>query len=67
MIEIGIPAFSIRLNVVCREVVEFLLGKGPDLSYADPGFGATARGAALYNGHTEIAALIDQASRPVPG
>jgi len=50
-----------------REVVEFLLGKGPDLSYADPGFGATARGAALYNGHTEIAALIDQASRPVPG
>ena len=43
-----------------REVVEFLLGKDPDLSYADPGFGATARGAALYNGHTEIAALIDQ-------
>jgi hypothetical protein len=43
-----------------RGVVEFLLGKDPDLSYADPGFGATARGAALYNGHTEIAALIEQ-------
>jgi hypothetical protein len=43
-----------------RDVVEFLLGKDPDLSYAEPGFGATARGAALYNEHTEIAALIGQ-------
>jgi hypothetical protein len=42
-----------------RAVVEFLLGKDPDLGYADPGFGATARGAAVYNGHTEIAALIE--------
>jgi hypothetical protein len=41
-----------------REVVEFLLGKGPDLSFAEPSFGATARGAARYNGHTEIAELI---------
>ena len=43
-----------------RDVVEFLLGKGPDLSFADPSFGATASGAARYNGHTEIAALIDE-------
>lgn len=43
-----------------REVVEFLLGKDPDLSFADPSFGATASGAARYNGHTEIAALIDE-------
>jgi hypothetical protein len=43
-----------------RAVVEFLLGKDPDLSFADPSFGATASGAARYNGHTEIAALIDE-------
>jgi hypothetical protein len=43
-----------------REVVEFLLGKDPDLSFADPSFGATASGAARYNGHTEIAALIGE-------
>ena len=43
-----------------RDVVEFLLGKGPDLSFADPSFGATASGAARYNGHTEVAALIDE-------
>lgn len=42
-----------------RDVVEFLLGQGPDLSFADPSFGATARGAASYAGHTEIVALID--------
>ena len=42
-----------------RDVVEFLLGQGPDLSFADPSFGATARGAARYAGHTEIVALID--------
>lgn len=43
-----------------RDVVEFLLGQGPDLSFADPSFGATARGAARYAGHTEIVALIDE-------
>ena len=43
-----------------RDIVEFLLGKGPDLSFADPSFGATARGAASYAGHTEIVALIDE-------
>jgi ankyrin repeat protein len=43
-----------------RDVVEFLLGQGPDLSFADPSFGATARGAASYAGHTEIVALIDE-------
>lgn len=43
-----------------RDVVEFLLGKGPDLSFTDPSFGATARGAARYAGHTEIVELIDE-------
>lgn len=41
-----------------REVVEFLLGKGPDLAVTEPCFGATARGAAEYHGHTQIAALL---------
>ncbi|WP_187366208.1 hypothetical protein [Trebonia kvetii] len=35
------------------------LGQGPDLSFAEQSFGATARGAARYAGHTEIVALID--------
>ena len=43
-----------------RDVAEFLLGQGPDLSFADPSIGATARGAASYAGHTEIVALIDE-------
>lgn len=43
-----------------RDIVEFLLGKGPDLSFADPAFGATARGAASYARHAEIVALIDE-------
>jgi hypothetical protein len=34
--------------------------KDPDLSYAEPFFGSTARGAARYNGHTEIVALIEE-------
>jgi hypothetical protein len=41
-----------------REVVEFLLSKQPDLAVTEPFFGATARGAAEYLGHPEIAALI---------
>jgi hypothetical protein len=41
-----------------REVVEFLLGQGPDLSITEPVFGATARGAARHLGHPEIAALL---------
>jgi ankyrin repeat protein len=49
-----------------REVVEFLLGKGPDLSFAEPSFGATAQGAARYNGHTEIAELIEAWPAPPP-
>jgi len=47
-----------------RDVVEFLLGEGPDLSFADPSFGATASGAARYAGHTEIAALIEERRPP---
>jgi hypothetical protein len=47
-----------------RDVVEFLLGKGPDLSFAEPGFGATASGAARYAGNTEIAALIEERLAP---
>lgn len=45
-----------------RNVVEFLLGQGPDLSFTDPSFGVSARGAASYAGHTEIVALIDERS-----
>ena len=41
-----------------REVVEFLLGKQPDLTVTEPFFGATARGAANHQGYTEIAILI---------
>jgi hypothetical protein len=47
-----------------REVVEFLLGKDPDLSITEPFFGATARGAARYQGHAEIAALIEERLTP---
>jgi hypothetical protein len=43
-----------------RDVVEFLLGERPDLSFTDPSFGVTARGAAAYAGHTAIVALIDE-------
>jgi hypothetical protein len=42
-----------------REVVEFLLGKQPDLTVTEPFFGATARGIANHQGYTEIAFLID--------
>jgi hypothetical protein len=42
-----------------REVAAFLLGKDPDLSYAEPSFGTTARGAARWGGNTEIAAMIE--------
>jgi hypothetical protein len=45
-------------------VVEFLLGQQPDLSITEPFFGATARGAASYHGHAEIAALIEQRHPP---
>jgi hypothetical protein len=48
-----------------REVVEFLLGKQPDLSITEPFFGATARGAANYQGHAEIAALIEERLAPL--
>jgi hypothetical protein len=41
-----------------REVVEFLLGKQPDLTVTEPFFGATARGMAHHRGYTEIAVLI---------
>ena len=42
-----------------REVVEFLLSKQPDLTVTEPRFGATARGVARHQGHTEIAALLE--------
>jgi hypothetical protein len=45
-------------------VVEFLLGKKPDLSVTEPFFGATARGVASYHGHTEIVALIEERLAP---
>jgi ankyrin repeat protein len=43
-----------------REVVRFLLGKQPDLSITEPFFGGTAHGAASYQGHAEIAAMIEE-------
>ncbi len=45
-----------------REVVEFLLGKQPDLSFAEPFFHSTARGAASHGRHEQIAALLDPGS-----
>ncbi len=43
-----------------RDVVEFLLAKGPDLTVRDPIFGATAAEYARYIGNTDVATLIDQ-------
>lgn len=43
-----------------REVAGFLLGKDPDLSYAEPSFGATARGAARWGGSTEMVTMIER-------
>jgi hypothetical protein len=43
-----------------EEVAAFLLGKNPDLSYAEPSFGATARGAARWGDHQEIVAMIEE-------
>jgi hypothetical protein len=44
-----------------RQVVEFLLTKGPDLEFREPFFDATARGVARYQGHEEIVALLQAA------
>jgi hypothetical protein len=45
-----------------QEVVEFLLGKGPDLSFAEPFFDSTALGAARYLGQEHIVALLQAPS-----
>jgi ankyrin repeat protein len=42
-----------------RDVVELLLHHEPDLGYAEPFFGATAVGAARYNGDAELAELLE--------
>ena len=42
-----------------REVVEFLLGKGPDLTFTEPCFGSTAVGAARYHGHRAMVARLE--------
>ncbi|MGO9957347.1 MAG: ankyrin repeat domain-containing protein [Solirubrobacteraceae bacterium] len=42
-----------------REVVEFLLGKGPDLTFTEPCFGSTAAGAARYHGHRAMVARLE--------
>jgi ankyrin repeat protein len=42
-----------------REVVEFLLAKGPDLRVTDPVFGATALGFARHVGHADVVALLE--------
>jgi hypothetical protein len=39
-------------------IVEFLLGKHPDLTVTDPVFGSTALGAARYHHRTDITALL---------
>jgi hypothetical protein len=41
-----------------EDVVRLLLHHDPDLSLAEPVFGATALGAARYHGHTAIEALL---------
>jgi ankyrin repeat protein len=41
------------------EVAAFLLDQGPDLSFRDPTFGATALGSARHFGHADIVALIE--------
>ena len=45
-----------------REVVEFLLRKGPDLEFREPFFDATARGVARHFGNDAIVALLDTAT-----
>lgn len=40
-------------------VVELILNEGPDLWFTEPTFGSTARGAARYAHHDDIAALLD--------
>jgi hypothetical protein len=42
-----------------REVVEFLLGQEPDLSFREPCFHATAAGAARYHGNQSMVALLE--------
>ena len=42
-----------------REVVEFLLGQEPDLSFREPCFHATAAGAARYHGNQAMVALLE--------
>jgi ankyrin repeat protein len=42
-----------------REVVALLLEHGPDLSFAEPTFGATALGAARHHGHDDIVKLLE--------
>jgi hypothetical protein len=42
-----------------REVVALLLERGPDLSFAEPTFGATALGAARHHGHDDIVKLLE--------
>jgi hypothetical protein len=42
-----------------REVVEFLLGQEPDLSFREPCFHATAAGAARYRGNQAMVALLE--------
>jgi hypothetical protein len=45
-----------------RSVVELLLRRDPDLRTTDPVFGSTAAGMARYDGHDDLAALIDSAT-----
>jgi hypothetical protein len=42
-----------------RDVVAFLVEQGPDLSFREPTFGATALGSARHCGHEDIVALLE--------
>jgi hypothetical protein len=44
-----------------RDVVAFLLGREPDLSFREPRFGATALGAARYAGDPGVVELLEGA------
>jgi hypothetical protein len=44
-----------------RDVVAFLLGREPDLSFREPRFGATAQGAARYAGDPGVVELLEGA------
>ena len=45
------------------EVVEFLLGQGPDLSIREPRWNSSALGQAEYHGRTRVVELLEPLSK----